>query len=138
MISANGVGGITSNSGGGSGGSIYIQASAIEGGGTLAVSGGRGNVNGGGGSGGRLAILWNDREWWNGNLEAFGGGSSSGRNGGPGTVYLQVVEPIVECTIVDIPSYDTFVGRFLLTNRRWSTLNYDIVDFCSYNTAVGW
>ena len=58
----------------------------------MAVNGGRGNANGGGGSGGRLAIFWKDREWWNGYLHAFGGAASSGGNGGPGTVYLQVVE----------------------------------------------
>ena len=37
-----------------------------------------------------MAIYWQDREWWYGGLNAFGGRSTQGGNGGPGTVYLQV------------------------------------------------
>ena len=37
-----------------------------------------------------MAIYWQDREWWYGGLNAFGGRSTQGGNGGPGTVYLEV------------------------------------------------
>ena len=56
----------------------------------IAVNGGNGNANGGGGGGGRMAVYWQDREWWYGQLTAFGGTSTQGGNGGPGTVYLEV------------------------------------------------
>ena len=67
-----------------------IHARALEGSGVIAVNGGNGNANGGGGAGGRMAVYWMDREWWYGSLTAFGGSSTSGGNGGPGTVYLEV------------------------------------------------
>ena len=56
----------------------------------IAVDGGNGNAGGGGGGGGRMAIYWQDLEWWYGKLTAFGGRSSQGGNGGPGTLYLEV------------------------------------------------
>ena len=89
-ITASGSSGAASNSGGGSGGSILIHTRALEGSGVISVNGGNGNAAGGGGGGGRMAIYWQDREWWYGGLNAFGGRSTQGRNGGPGTVYLKV------------------------------------------------
>lgn len=44
------------NAGGGSGGSLYIQAHNVTGHGKLDVRGGSGSGNGGGGSGGRLSV----------------------------------------------------------------------------------
>ena len=67
-----------------------IRTRALEGSGVIAVNGGAGNGNGGGGAGGRMAIYWQDREWWYGALTSFGGSSSQGGNGGAGTVYLEV------------------------------------------------
>lgn len=67
-----------------------IHTRALEGSGVIAVNGGAGNGDGGGGSGGRMAVYWQDREWWYGALTAFGGSSSQGGNGGAGTVYLEV------------------------------------------------
>ena len=89
-ITASGSSGAASNSGGGSGGSILIHTRALEGSGVISVNGGNGNAAGGGGGGGRMAIYWQDREWWYGGLNAFGGRSTQGGNGGPGTVYLKV------------------------------------------------
>ena len=76
----------SSSDGGGSGGSILITTKVLEGSGKITVNGGTGAT--GGGSGGRLAIHWHDREWWFGQLQAFGG--SSAKNAGAGTIYLQV------------------------------------------------
>ena len=76
----------SSSNGGGSGGSMLITTKALEGSGKITVNGGSGAT--GGGSGGRLAIHWHDREWWFGQLQAFGG--SSAKSAGAGTIYLQV------------------------------------------------
>ena len=89
-ITAGGEAGKTSGVGGGSGGSILIHTHALEGFGVIAVNGGSGNGAGGGGGGGRMAIYWQDREWWYGALTAFGGLSSLGGIGGPGSIYLEV------------------------------------------------
>jgi len=89
-ITVSGSVGEGSNSGGGSGGSILIRTRALEGSGVIAVNGGAGNGDGGGGGGGRMAVYWQDLEWWYGALTAFGGSSSQGGNGGAGTVYLEV------------------------------------------------
>jgi hypothetical protein len=57
IISANGNKGLQDNSGGGSGGSIWITAGAVSGTGNISVVGGNGSpFDGGGGGGGRLAI----------------------------------------------------------------------------------
>ena len=76
----------SSNNGGGSGGSILITTKTLEGSGKITVNGGAGGA--GSGSGGRIAVHWHDREWWFGQFQAFGGSSS--KNGGAGTIYLQV------------------------------------------------
>ena len=56
-ISANGNNGAQDNSGGGSGGSIWITASALSGSGSISANGGDGALfGGGGGGGGRIAI----------------------------------------------------------------------------------
>ena len=46
------------NHGGGSGGSILINVTTLEGEGVINASGGDGNGNGGGGSGGRIAVYF--------------------------------------------------------------------------------
>lgn len=78
------------NSGGGSGGSVIIDTGNLEGSGTIRVNGGDGYGRGGGGGGGRIAVYWKDREWWFGNLQAIGGSAGANRNGGPGSIYMQV------------------------------------------------
>lgn len=92
LISASGQTNVAShNTGGGSGGSIIIDTTNLEGSGTIRVNGGNAYGNGGGGGGGRLAVYWKDREWWFGNLQAFGGSAAGNRNGGPGTLYMKVL-----------------------------------------------
>ena len=63
----------TSNSGGGSGGSILIKTVLFSGHGLIVANGGRGDGNGGGGAGGRIAahVAWL-REYA-GQYTAFGG-----------------------------------------------------------------
>jgi hypothetical protein len=86
--------------GGGSGGSISITTSSLEGKGILSVTGGDGGTselddseyNGGGGSGGRIFLTVEDPSDFTGSVEAFGGfGGSSNTSlphlaGAPGTI----------------------------------------------------
>lgn len=46
----------SAGSGGGSGGSIYIDCDHLSGAGVISARGGKGNNGGGGGSGGRMAL----------------------------------------------------------------------------------
>ena len=55
LISSKGQG-ATSNSGGGSGGSVLVETTNITGHGEINVNGGDGQSNGGGGAGGRIGI----------------------------------------------------------------------------------
>lgn len=93
----------STNSGGGSGGSIIIETASLEGTGSIRVNGGDAYGNGGGGGGGRMAVYWKDREWWFGSLQAFGGAAGGSRNGGPGSIYMQVrITPFVKTYILII------------------------------------
>ena len=73
------------NHGGGSGGSIFINATTLMGEGMIDASGGAGNGYGGGGSGGRIAVYY-DSSSFSGQFAAFGG-SSLYEAGAAGTVY---------------------------------------------------
>lgn len=85
IISAQGVTSGNTNSGGGSGGSITVNAGTISGAGTISVNGGAGNgTGGGGGGGGRIAVNYNTNSF-TGNLTAYGGPGAN--YGGAGTVY---------------------------------------------------
>jgi hypothetical protein len=71
------------NSGGGSGGSVYISCGPLSGGGVIAAKGGAGN-GGGGGGGGRIAIYFSSNGF-TGILTASGGSGLVA--GGAGTIY---------------------------------------------------
>lgn len=75
-----------SDYGGGSGGSVFIEAGSFDGSGVIQVNGGAGGDNGGGGgSGGRVAIHFNS-SFFSGTIAAFGGNSSI-ETGAAGTIY---------------------------------------------------
>jgi PKD repeat protein len=91
-ISADGLDGSESygGSGGGSGGSIWVQTGVIAGDGIVRADGGNGGVSnwypdGGGGSGGRVAI-YADTDQFDGTVQAFGG--SGQEYGEAGTIHL--------------------------------------------------
>lgn len=85
-VTANGQRGLANNSGGGSGGSIWLTVGLLAGNGIIAADGGAGeSVDGGGGGGGRIAIDCASNSFA-GTLTANGGGA---RQAGPGTVYLR-------------------------------------------------
>ena len=86
------------NSGGGSGGSIYINATNFSGHGRVSVQGGSAAGGGGGGSGGRMAVKISRLFEFSGETNAYGGVSGnkvdtdSDFNGAGGTVFLEYVE----------------------------------------------
>lgn len=86
-IRADGSGAWADNQGGGAGGTVYLKAAALVGGGTISADGGGGEwVEGGGGSGGRIAILVENNQF-TGSLSAAGGGGNGA--GGAGTIYVK-------------------------------------------------
>ncbi|XP_070535283.1 uncharacterized protein [Ptychodera flava] len=75
-------------SGGGAGGSLWIECEELDGYGSISVNAGSGEGVAGGGSGGRVAVYYQDMKNFNGTITAHGG-SSSYEVGGSGTVYLE-------------------------------------------------
>jgi hypothetical protein len=85
-ILANGNPGTQEQSGGGSGGSIWISAASIGGTGAIQANGGAGELyDGGGGGGGRIAI-YSPSNAFAGTLSAAG--AVGAFNGGDGTVFI--------------------------------------------------
>ena len=84
-LSVDGVNSPVDNSGGGSGGSLWVTAGSIAGAGTVSANGGNGEwVDGGGGGGGRIAFYFGTNDY-KGSLTTYGGGGS--QRGGAGTIY---------------------------------------------------
>ncbi|KAL4230250.1 hypothetical protein ACF0H5_010636 [Mactra antiquata] len=80
----------TTRGGGGSGGSVFIEAGRIFGHGKISSVGGKGYTTSGGGAGGRIAIHTWDYNHYKGKLWAYGsGGTTTGDIGGPGTVFIE-------------------------------------------------
>jgi hypothetical protein len=96
-VSANGKNGDV-NSGGGSGGSIWIAAGTLAGSGTISANGGSGNGLGGGGAGGRISLGYTTSAF-TGPVSACGGGGYT--RGGAGTIYTKVNGPSVGQLLVD-------------------------------------
>ena len=90
LLAADGTAGTLNNSGGGSGGSIYLTVGTLEGGGAMSAAGGRGeSFDGGGGAGGRVAIYAQDMTAFTnvtGRVDIDGG--IGAQTGGTGTLYL--------------------------------------------------
>ena len=104
QISANGGNGDTTgysssvqSSGGGAGGSLWIEAGSLRGTGVLSVSGGDASSisyysysRKGGAGGGGLVAIYSDQDDFTGRIKAFGGNqSSAGIHGGPGWIFRQ-------------------------------------------------
>jgi hypothetical protein len=88
-ITANGQTGLQDNSGGGSGGSLWVTAGTLAGSGLFAANGGAGELyGGGGGAGGRIALYSRGNSFF-GLATVFGAtGESSGANG---TIYSNTI-----------------------------------------------
>ncbi|HEY5915056.1 MAG TPA: hypothetical protein VJA21_31060, partial [Verrucomicrobiae bacterium] len=85
-ITANGISATNSNSGGGSGGSVWIDVATFLGTGAISADGGGGNGFGGGGGGGRVAIN-PATNLFGGTITAYGGAANT-QVGGAGTVFF--------------------------------------------------
>lgn len=92
-VTANALGGARDNAGGGSGGSILLNARALAGTGEIRANGGPGEwVEGGSGAGGRIAI-YREASSFSGTVNADGAGGA--RPGGVGTVYESSISTVV-------------------------------------------
>ena len=90
-VSANGARAADTDSGGGSGGSIWMHCYTIKGTGKIAVNGGAGGASSGGGAGGRTSVYFTRNSTFTGRFESQGGakgGQSNTEAGGPGTTFL--------------------------------------------------
>ena len=85
-VSANGDSGLQDDSGGGSGGSVWITAGTLSGAGIISASGGEGLFYGGGGGGGGRIAIYAANNQFTGKTNAFGG--TGAIIGQPGTVFL--------------------------------------------------
>ena len=85
VLTSTGTPASSDNTGGGSGGSVFIEAYNISGHGSITVNGGNGHGSGGGGSGGRIALHVGSTNLYGGLYLSRGGDGSS--DGGPGTIY---------------------------------------------------
>ncbi|MFO1477323.1 MAG: hypothetical protein U1F98_11790 [Verrucomicrobiota bacterium] len=131
-ITANGANG-TAQSGGGSGGSLWIQAGIVHGTGQFAAIGGNGGTlpgrNGGGGGGGMIGIQSATNDF-GGSLSASGGGGTNW--GGAGTIYLENSSP------------QGISGQLILDNANHSGTNTPIqignvpTDLVIQGNAVGY
>ncbi|MCP3914303.1 MAG: hypothetical protein GY711_01970, partial [bacterium] len=88
IISADGQAG-NADSGGGSGGSIWITTQVLAGDGVVAADGGVRHSSGGCGGGGRVAVYFDDQLAPPATLRACGGPIGAGRNGGAGSVFTK-------------------------------------------------
>jgi len=88
-ISADGTMGLAPGSGGGSGGSIWINAGTLSGSGLISANGGAGNGWGGSGGGGRIALEYSNN-LFTGAVSAFGGYGETGY-GGAGTICWRIL-----------------------------------------------
>ena len=87
-LSADGFSGANLESGGGSGGSLWVTAGTLTGAGTISASGGLGNDGGGGGGGGRIALYLTTNHF-TGVMKAWGAGTSP-LIAGAGTIYTRL------------------------------------------------
>ncbi|HEX5218167.1 MAG TPA: carboxypeptidase-like regulatory domain-containing protein [Verrucomicrobiae bacterium] len=87
QISANGASAPMNNSGGGSGGSVWLTLNQFSGSGSISANGGSGHLpNGGGGGGGRILVTWTSNSF-TGDYSAKGGAGFVA--GGAGTICLR-------------------------------------------------
>lgn len=121
-ITVDATNGDATNSGGGSGGSIWISADDILGNGKLSSRGGNGNGVGGGGSGGRIGIYLQKRMSFEGVLTAEGGNGQE--VGAAGTLYILDNKKL-------IPRKRLWIKNLKTANNKPQTVLYeaDIIDY---------
>lgn len=110
-IRADGTDANATGSGGGSGGSIWITAGTLAGTAILTVNGGAGSGGAGGGSGGRIAVHATQGIAFEGTYEAMGGRSRGSPTGGPGTVFVELLDaPSLFQRVLRVDNNDTITA----------------------------
>jgi hypothetical protein len=92
QLSANGDWGIQDNSGGGSGGSIWVTAGTLVGNGQITADGGEGELFGGGGGGGGRIAIYAGANVFAGLVSASGGAGDF--PGGDGSIFDSLILPL--------------------------------------------
>jgi hypothetical protein len=90
-LSVNGNDGLQDDSGGGSGGSLWISANNLTGAGTIAANGGAGELFGGGGGGGGRIAIYSPNNTFSGQTTVTGGNGAS--SGSAGTIFSSIAFP---------------------------------------------
>jgi hypothetical protein len=96
QLSANGNWGIQDNSGGGSGGSIWVTTGTLAGNGQIAADGGEGELYGGGGGGGGRIALYSRVNVFAGLVSVFGGAGDF--RGADGSIF-NATNPVIQGTV---------------------------------------
>ena len=124
------------NSGGGSGGSIFVKvAREFTGTGLLSADGGRGDGPGGCGAGGRVSVDVTSLYRYRGKLQAVGGlSTSSGKPGGPGTVYIRDIRNKLPYNQLHIDNQGQEWANYVTLNE--SSIVYDFNEVYMYRKAA--
>ena len=137
------------NSGGGSGGSIYIVTQNFSGHGLIQASGGDGHGYGYGGAGGRIAVHVQWFQEYTGDMRTYGGtaghntlSSDLTRNGAGGTVFTSDSNGTLAQTggyeklIIDNDNRNHILGTVLMAESDHHVFEVDELE--SYNHVVLW
>lgn len=133
QITVNGKDALTnSDYGGGSGGSVFIEAGSFDGSGVIQANGGTGGDDaGGGGSGGRIAIHYNST-FFSGIISAYGGASAI-ETGAAGTIYkmdeskgYSVLEVYNQGSKPSKETIDDYSHLASDSARTWLTLSHTV------------
>lgn len=140
--------------GGGSGGSIFLNAGTFNGVGTLQASGGSGFTyyGGGGGGGGRIAVYYESADFdFQNNVINEGGVCKPlfGDPGQPGTIYFEQISSVNQAPVahagnslvVTEQSDVTLTGNAtdvdgVIARYQWSQLSGPMVNLVNTNTAT--
>lgn len=120
-ISSDGANASSPDSGGGSGGSIWLTVARLTGAGAISADGGAGDYpQGGGGGGGRIAITCFSNEF-TGSVSAIGGVGAA--RGGAGTVYWQ-------------PKGNQYPGQLFISNGGFIGSNTPVAGVSNLTLSV--
>jgi hypothetical protein len=133
-LTADGDAGLQDNSGGGSGGSIWISASTLAGSGWISASGGSGELyGGGGGAGGRIAIYSPANSYTGVVFTAAAPGANFGQSG---SVFESDLPAFQVTSQFPSGAFTNLVGRIELTfSDVINPLNLSAAGFTLYTPA---
>lgn len=122
----------TRGSGGGAGGSIWIEAGNFIGSGAVIANGGVGGASGGGGAGGRIAIYYNVSSF-SGQIRALAGSGFEG--GGRGTIYTE--NRTARTTRLRVDNLGMSYGKpAIVTDTVPSAYRFDTIELFGYGSVM--